>query len=1162
MESIKKFLTGVVVSVLIWTAPGLGAFQAAAQMGTGTGAGTAPQGQVFSPVVMTNTFNNSQFDIGYMNFLNIEAPVIHHGKGSIGSMATTQKQNQKAAAVSRTNPLQLRPTFSIQGEAKLVPENKSLKSISTVSGVGVSKQTPVEDGEKLLFSGHRRFDGVKDAVAAVEFPVPGNVAFKSWSASSVLLGDFRLKTKDFHGVSANVVPQIDSSQVKESEGNDKPKLESAGKFGDTAVGQYLRASISSVFSAVYALVGITLSTYFSFPRGISLLTRFVLKNPEQRIKPAYRMAIFMPGYLLGVPLFLALTPIASASYGLIRGLMKGHEEGIKAALKQIKEDIKNYRVFIRDGIESGEQELAEAKEGFGNRFGSFLILGALAAGTFFLGGFFNPLGIVKLAAIMQGLGAFISLGSRQSQEPDPKQFPVKETGSGTGSVSGLLMLPLVVASISGSQAILAIVGILVGSVIGHKMGRDERSKRILSGVLGILGGVIGFAVGSAFPLKTLIYAAVAIVLLWVLLGAKGIGKGAGGSSLLLLLAAAASAFAGAAGVPGVVGSLKENKNQSGAGKSLEEIKKFKEANREKFFGVKGINGVGIEKGKEGGYALHINLDGTVPEAQVKENLLKVLPELSNYPVTYQVTGPIKAQNNSHDFRLVKNPAKVLRGKSFSISSGQSVSFSVNKKDAENILFHVFGTSEDSSPTKQVTVSVNLFGMKDTGTATPKERLGLILKNLMGFGFVPEEDYPIRESEFEYTLRGTMPTENIQKAEKAIVGVKGISFKPLPHRLKLDVKDRILEGRFGRNHSIRTYTFTATPETSVGPYRITFSGILNARRDPRLNFSFKIDVVNSPSVSASTEEEVSSSAKPTTSSAAPLAVLAGLFLALFGVDAAMAMPMLLGNVAPTSSGLRPPSQSEKRRIDEAYAETIRGTYRSPMAHSLEGNFRYDVGGRYLVDDSGDASYHGYADGSVGHNPRVVLTNFTIQNTSLAFQQAIKAQAHTFFWPKYAHVPPSVEKLAVGYGFMSMVFAELTGSNLRSWDYDRDHQHGGTYFMAAWYKMFVKSVLASPLGGPGFIFSPFYEYIRDTLVRSLDLDPAYGFSLYERWKGVYARPGKDEDEQIPIPDNVSRLSDEEYNQASEAIYGVNGEGDGNSDNNFLGFIRNWVRNRGNR
>ncbi len=252
----------------------------------------------------------------------------------------------------------------------------------------------------------------------------------------------------------------------------------------------------------------------------------------------------------------------------------------------------------------------------------------------------------------------------------------------------------------------------------------------------------------------------------------------------------------------------------------------------------------------------------------------------------------------------------------------------------------------------------------------------------------------------------------------------------------------------------------------------------------------------------------------------------------------------------------PNREESDRINDGRWQN------SPIGADLERTAR-SQGVQYAVDRQNRAD-HGesivYQD-----RPMVALTKDTL-NASWAFIQAIKAREHSWFYPWYSDIPASAEKLAVNYGHMALVFAQLTNSSSRrsSWatNLDHDHDGNGKYYMWEWYRELLKAVAPGADNVyPSFFGSTFFSWLRDYTANQLSDDVSYQYSLYERYTGRYYRPGQSVHEQ-ELPANVPRLGEDEYQKATRKFYGADGEGDGNSDQNFLGFVRKFFQARGNR
>lgn len=190
--------------------------------------------------------------------------------------------------------------------------------------------------------------------------------------------------------------------------------------GDNWIVQYLRASASAVVSMVIGGLGFTAVAYRWAPQLVSLFSRTLLSDVDNEWKPATKVAIFLPGYPLGIPLVLALAPVASLLYGLGRGFYEGQRYGFQEAVSTIGRQVRDLHRSAKEARIDGLKELAEKKESAGKRFAAFLILGTLGAVAFASSSFFGPvLGWLLLgSAAVQGLAA---LASWQTYKPGSQE---------------------------------------------------------------------------------------------------------------------------------------------------------------------------------------------------------------------------------------------------------------------------------------------------------------------------------------------------------------------------------------------------------------------------------------------------------------------------------------------------------------------------------------------------------------------------------------------------------------------------------------------------------------------------------------------------------------------------------------------------------------------
>ncbi|MBI4055253.1 MAG: hypothetical protein HY402_03880 [Elusimicrobia bacterium] len=264
--------------------------------------------------------------------------------------------------------------------------------------------------------------------------------------------------------------------------------------------------------------------------------------------------------------------------------------------------------------------------------------------------------------------------------------------------------------------------------------------------------------------------------------------------------------------------------------------------------------------------------------------------------------------------------------------------------------------------------------------------------------------------------------------------------------------------------------------------------------------------------------------------------------------------------PSTEALRTANSEEHRKIEVAIERAKSG---SPWARSVLEEFEKQVEwfwNHIWIADDLSLAYHARAFGSAYRNPNIVLTADTIRNGSWAFIASKLVREATYFtkyfgWDdprtsKREDIPASVEKLAIAYVYDVLGFAQMTQGNSRSWATNLDHNHKnkGTWYEWSYYEA-LRQVLWLP-----FIDTRFFTHLRDFTALEVNRDPAFQFSLYERWTGKYWRPGSPEHEQ-PIPDNVPRLDEATYREATKKIYGQDGNGDNNSTENFLGLVRDW-------
>jgi hypothetical protein len=272
-----------------------------------------------------------------------------------------------------------------------------------------------------------------------------------------------------------------------------------------------------------------------------------------------------------------------------------------------------------------------------------------------------------------------------------------------------------------------------------------------------------------------------------------------------------------------------------------------------------------------------------------------------------------------------------------------------------------------------------------------------------------------------------------------------------------------------------------------------------------------------------------------------------------------------NIAASLTNLRTPSWEEQNKLNIAANETW--ARNAPITKDLHEQF-VNRGGRVLVDQDRLARYHARASANPADNV-IAMTVDAIGaeagavNGSWASIQSLLAREQTHFYPDYAWngqtgLPPSAEKLAMAYAYMAMCFAELTNGSARAWSTNLDIRENNKAFIWGHYHALLEAAQAN-----GFIATRFFTFLRDTLARQVSANPAYQYSLYEMNTGLHWRPDTAL-HQTPIPANVPRLNDAQYQQASQKIYGADGEGDINQPKqteNFLGFIKSWFTQRGN-
>ncbi len=247
----------------------------------------------------------------------------------------------------------------------------------------------------------------------------------------------------------------------------------------------------------------------------------------------------------------------------------------------------------------------------------------------------------------------------------------------------------------------------------------------------------------------------------------------------------------------------------------------------------------------------------------------------------------------------------------------------------------------------------------------------------------------------------------------------------------------------------------------------------------------------------------------------------------------------------------PTGEESVKIRESLR---RSSELSDLAADLRKKFE-GIFGSFRVDPNPEAAYHGQASAS-GGAARITLTADTLNNTPWAFIAAIIAREQTWFNGFYKSVPDSVEKLAVAYGHMVMVFADITNSSTRAWSTNLDHVHKdgdpNKPYVWDWYFNLLQAALRD-----AFTDSVFFNQLRNKVAAEISDNPAFRYSLYERYEGV-TEDGR------TVPDSL-RIDKDTYRQAKKKLYGDNGQGDDDKDpdtqrKNFLGLVRTWFRDRG--
>ena len=200
----------------------------------------------------------------------------------------------------------------------------------------------------------------------------------------------------------------------------------------------------------------------------------------------------------------------------------------------------------------------------------------------------------------------------------------------------------------------------------------------------------------------------------------------------------------------------------------------------------------------------------------------------------------------------------------------------------------------------------------------------------------------------------------------------------------------------------------------------------------------------------------------------------------------------------------------------------------------------------------------------------MNHLNLLKQSWAIIWAVTAREQVKFWPDYAYdnprtrvredLPESVEKLAIPWAYLAVVFAEITKSGTRSWAYNLDYDPNGNGRYLALDTF--NSVREAAIQSQNFLLSPFFSWIRNVIARNQrgpsGLESPYEFSLWERYSGKYFRGDSRDGKRIPS--YIPRIDKATYTAASRKVYGRNGKGDNDSSKNFLGYIRGWFKNRG--
>lgn len=193
--------------------------------------------------------------------------------------------------------------------------------------------------------------------------------------------------------------------------------------------------------------------------------------------------------------------------------------------------------------------------------------------------------------------------------------------------------------------------------------------------------------------------------------------------------------------------------------------------------------------------------------------------------------------------------------------------------------------------------------------------------------------------------------------------------------------------------------------------------------------------------------------------------------------------------------RPPDWSEDRRINAAIAKLNE----SSVGRDIYANiYQNHPGLRIVVDDAPGANYDARLTRDAAGRPILNLTESLVDRQSAETVAAYMAREMSDLY--FESFPASAERGYLSYSNMARVFAELTGSGLRSngywWNTSKDQYSDGRYAMQSYYGSWREAVIENATIRKDIRDSAFFQFLQGR--DDSNTDPRAKLSLYQQYR----------------------------------------------------------------